>query len=102
MQQRNETHTHTHASADDLQGQASGSSKQEQSEGSKVRTITGLETWTAEEGKRQFEAARPQMLEVGGVLSGPVCGTQSRTELDPQAAAAGRRKQLTSGRMGSS
>ena len=68
--------------ADNLQGQASSSSRQEQSESSKVRRIMGLETWTADEEpgaeeeeqpgaedvalerKRQFETVCPQMLKV--------------------------------------
>ena len=58
------------------------------------------------ERKRQFEAIRPQMLEVCEVLPAPaledliparpVYGTKWGTELDPQAVAAGRRKQLGS------
>ena len=108
--------------ADDLQGQASSSSQQEQSESSKVRRIMGLETWTAEqepgadedeqlgaeevalERKKQFEAVCPLLLEVGEVLAAPtledltpakpVYATKSGAELDPQAVAAGRRKQL--------
>ena len=82
----------------------------------------GRETWTAEdepgaeeeeqpgaeeealERKRHIEAIRPQTLEVGEVLvapapkdltpAAPVYGTKSETELDPQAVAARRRKQL--------
>ena len=107
---------------DDLQGQASSSSQQEQSESSKVRRIMGLETWTAEqepgadeeeqpgaeevalERKKQFEAVCPLLLQVGEVLAAPaledltpaksVYATKSGAELDPRAVAPGRRKQL--------
>ena len=56
------------------------------------------------ERKRQSEALCPQMLEVGEVLAAPTLknliqarplyATKSETEVDPQAVAAGRRKQL--------
>ena len=112
----------TWQSTDDLQGQASSSSQHEPSESSKVRRIMGLETWTGEEEpgadeeeqpgteevalerKKQFEAVCPLLLEVGEVLAAPTLGdltpvkpvyaTKSGAELDPQAVAAGRRKQL--------
>ena len=77
---------------DGLQAQASSSSQQEQCDSSIVRRIMGLETWIVEEepgpkeaqrrgaagakeealeGRRQFEATRPQMFEVGEVLDAP-------------------------------
>ena len=109
--------------ADSLQGQARSSSQQERSDSSKVRRIMGLETWTAEqepgaddeeeqpgaeemalERKKQFEAVCPLLLETGEVLAAPtledltppmlVYATKSGAVLDPQAVAAGRRKQL--------
>ena len=108
--------------ADSLQEQASCSSQQERSDSSKVRRIMGLE-WTAEqepgaddeeeqpgaeemalERKKQFEAVCPPLLETGELLVAPtledltpatlVCATKSGAVLDPQAVAAGRRKQL--------
>ena len=106
--------------ADSLKGQASSSSQQERSGSSKVRRIMGLETWIAEqepgaddeeeqpgaelERKKQFEAVCPLLLETGEVLAVPtledltpamlVYATKSGSVLDPQAVAAGRRKQL--------
>ena len=97
-----------------MQVQASSSSQQGQGESSKVRRIMGLETWTAEEElgadeeeqpgaeevalerTKQFEAVFPLLLEVGEGAGGAntVYATKSGAELDPQAAAAGRRKQL--------
>ena len=108
--------------ADDLQGQASRSSQQEQSEGSNDRRITRLETWTAEqepgadeeeqsgaeevalERKKRFEAVCPLLLKVGKVLAAPTLGdlspakpvytTKSGAELDSDAVEAGRKKKL--------